>query len=212
MNILGVTITGYQLAFVALAGMTVTAALGVVLMPNILRAALLLGATLIGVAGLYVLMNAPFLAAVQIMIYVGAITTMIILAIFLSNRVMKIGFTQAIYNPILAAGAAGTLFLFLFITVVNSLWINDPRNIVAAGPARTDVGVEAISKALLQPYVFPFELASVILLAVLIGAVVIAKEDPQQEPSRDVTATLSGSLGQERKRSSFSPEEDAKNA
>lgn len=177
MNILGLTITGYQVAFVALAGITVGAALGVVLMPNILRAALMLGLTLVGVAGLFVLMNAPFLAAVQIMIYVGAITTMIILAIFLSNRVMKIGFFQAIYNPILAAGAAGTMFLFLFITVVNSVWINDPRNIIAAGPASKDVGVEAISKALLQPYVFPFELASVVLLAVLVGAVVIAKED-----------------------------------
>jgi NADH-quinone oxidoreductase subunit J len=179
MQILGFTITGYQVAFVALAGITVGAALGVVLMPNILRAALFLGLTLVGVAGLFVLMNAPFLAAVQIMIYVGAITTMIILAIFLSHRVMKIGFGQAIYNPVLAAGAAGVMFLFLFITVVNSVWINDPRNIIAAGPANQDIGVEAISKALLQPYVFPFELASVVLLAVLVGAVVIAKEDPR---------------------------------
>lgn len=177
MDILGVTITGYQLAFVALGGITVLAALGVVLLPNILHAALTLGLTLLSIAGLYVLMNAPFLAAVQIAIYVGAITTMIILAIFLSNRVMKIGFAQAIYNPILAAGAAGLMFIFLFITVVNSLWINDPRNIIAAGPAKTNVGIEAVSKALLQPYVFPFELASVILLAVLVGAVVIAKED-----------------------------------
>lgn len=176
MNILGLTITGYQVAFVALAGMTVTAAIGVVLMPNILRAALFLGLTLVGVAGLFVLMNAPFLAAVQIMIYVGAITTMIILAIFLSNRVMKIGFGQAIYNPILAAGAAGTLFLFLFITVANSVWIG---NAVGIGPANEDIGVEAVSRALLQPYVFPFELASVVLLAVLVGAVVIAKEDPK---------------------------------
>ncbi|NLN74855.1 MAG: NADH-quinone oxidoreductase subunit J [Armatimonadetes bacterium] len=161
----------------AISGVTVIAALGVVLVPNILRAALLLGLTLIGVAGLFVLMNAPFLAAVQIMIYVGAITTMIILAVFLSNQVMRIGFSQAIYNPILAAGAAGILFAFLFITVANSVWINDPRNIIAAGPANSDVGVEAISRALLQPYVFPFELASVLLLAVLVGSVVIAKED-----------------------------------
>lgn len=174
MQFFGFTITGYQVAFVVLAGMTVTAALGVVLMPNILRAALLLGLTLVGVAGLFVLMNAPFLAAVQIMIYVGAITTMIILAIFLSNRVMKIGFSQAIYNPILAAGAAGTMFLFLFITVANSVWI---KNAVGIGPANEDMGVEAVSKALLQPYVFPFELASVVLLAILVGAVVIAKED-----------------------------------
>lgn len=171
------SITGYQVAFVALAGISIVAALGVVLVPNILRAALLLGLTLVGVAGLFVLMNAPFLAAVQIMIYVGAITTMIILAIFLSNRVMNIGFSQAIYNPILAAGVAGLLFAFLFITVVNSVWINDPKSIAAGGPANSDVGVEAISRALLQPYVFPFELASVLLLAVLVGAVVIAKEN-----------------------------------
>lgn len=177
MHVLGFDITGYQLAFVAISGITVIAALGVVLAPNILRAALLLGLTLVGVAGLFVLMNAPFLAAVQIMIYVGAITTMIILAIFLSNRVMNVGFSQAIYNPLLAAGAAATLFAFLFITVANSVWINSPHNIIAQGPANKDVGVEAISRALLQPYVFPFELASVLLLAVLVGAVVIAKED-----------------------------------
>ena len=176
MELLGHTITGYQVAFVACAGVAVGAAVGVVLMPNILRAALFLGLSLVGVAGLFVLMNAPFLAAVQIMIYVGAITTMIILAIFLSHRVMKIGFGQAIYNPLLAAGAAGTMFLFLFITVVNSVWI---KNAVNLEPNKSGVGVEAVAQALLQPYVFPFELVSVLLLAVLVGAVVIAKEDPK---------------------------------
>lgn len=174
MEIFGFFITGYQIAFVIIAGLTLGAAAMVVLMPNILRAALCLGVTLTGVAGLYVLMNAPFLAAMQVMIYVGAITTMIILAVFLSTKVMKIGFAQAIYNPILAAGAAGVMFLFLFLTVVNSRWVSA---ITAAGPANKNMDVEAISAALLQPYVFPFELASLVLLSVLIGAVVIAKED-----------------------------------
>jgi len=174
MSIFGFYITGYQIAFIAVAGITVLAAIGVVLMPNILRAALCLGLMLFGVAGIYALMNAPFLAAVQVMIYVGAITTMIILAIFLSHRVMKIGFFQAIYNPLLAAAAAGVMFLFLFVTVANSVWV---REITASGPASSNVGVDAVAVALLQPYVFPFELASVVLLAVLVGAVVIAKED-----------------------------------
>ena len=174
MSIFGVYITGYQLAFVALAGITVGSAAMVVLMPNILRAALFLGLSLFGVAGLYVLMNAPFLAAVQVMIYVGAITTMIILAIFLSHKVMKVGFFQAIYNPVLAAGVAGLMFLFLLVTVANSVWVHD---IAAGGPARDGVGVAAVAQALLQPYVFPFELASLVLLAALVGAVVIAKED-----------------------------------
>ena len=174
MELFGYTITGYQLAFIAIAGVTVGAAAMVVLLPNILRAALSLGLMLFGVAGLFVLMNAPFLAAVQVMIYVGAVTTMIILAIFLSHRVMHVGFSQAVYNPLLAAGAAGLMFLFLFITVANSVWIN---NSVAAGPASEGMGVPAVARALLQPYVFPFELASLVLLSVLIGAVVIAKED-----------------------------------
>jgi len=178
-SIFGFEITGYQIAFVALAGVTLGSAAMVVLMPNILRAALFLGLTLFGIAGLYVLMNAPFLAAVQVMIYVGAITTMIILAIFLSSRVMKIGFGQAIYNPVLAFGAAGLMFLFLFVTVANSIWV---RDIVAAGPADTDVGVNAVAAALLQPYVFPFELASLVLLAALVGAIVISKEDRPGEP------------------------------
>lgn len=178
MHIFGQTITGYQLAFVAIAGVTVASAAAVVLVPNILRAALFLGLMLFGVAGLFVLMNAPFLAAVQVMIYVGAITTMIILAIFLSHRVMKIGFFQAIYNPVLAAGAAGVMFLFLFTTVANSVWI---KSAVAAGPASRGMDVPAMALALLQPYVFPFELASVVLLAVLVGAVVIAKEDVPDE-------------------------------
>lgn len=180
MQILGSTITGYQIAFLGIAGVVIISALLVVLSPNILRAALFLGLCLFSIAGLYVLMNAPFLAAVQVMVYVGAITTMIILAIFLSHRVMKIGFTQAIYNPILAAGVAGLMFLFLFITVVNSVWV---QKIVASGPADKNIGVHAVARGLLQPYAFAFELASLILLAVLIGAVVIAKEDNENVES-----------------------------
>jgi len=174
MTILGYAITGYQLAFVVIAGVTVGAAALVVLSPNILRAALFLGLTLFATAGFYALLNAPFLAAVQVMIYVGAITTMIILAIFLSHRVMKIGFTQATYNPLLAAGAAGVMFLFLFVTVANSIWIKEA---MAQGPGERGMDVQAVATALLQPYVFPFELASLVLLAVLVGSVVIAKED-----------------------------------
>lgn len=176
MQILGYEITGYQVAFVILAGLTLLSAAMVVLMPNILRAAMCLGLSLFCIAGLYALMNAPFLAAVQVMIYVGAITTMIILAIFLSNRVMKIGFTQAIYNPLLSAGAAGLMFLFLFLSVANSQWVRAGQ-LMDAGPANVGQDVPAVANALLQPYVFPFELASVILLAVVVGAVVIAKED-----------------------------------
>jgi len=179
LTLFGFEITGYQVSFLALAGITVLAALGVVLIPNILRAALLLGLTLFGTAGLYVLMNAPFLAAVQVMGYVGAIVTMIVLAIFLSHEVMKTGFGKSTYNFLLGGAAAAVLFLFLFISIANSVWV---RNAVAQGPAAEDVGVQSVARMLLQPYVFPFELASLVLLTVLIGAIVIAKEDKPGEP------------------------------
>ena len=144
-------------------------------MPNILRAALFLGLTLFGIAGLYVLMNAPFLAAVQVMIYVGAITTMIILAIFLSHRVMKIGFFAGDLQPD-AGGGRGGADVSVPVPYGGEFGLDQGHR--CAGPATFGPGrVAAVAEALLQPYVFPFELASLVLLAVLVGAVVIAKED-----------------------------------
>ena len=174
MTVFGCSVTGYQLAFLIIAGITVFAAAMVVLLPNILRCALFLGLTLVGVAGLYVLLNAPFLAAVQVMVYVGGITTMIVLAIFLTYRFMKVTLVEAVYNPVFGAGIAGLTFLFLFLTVVNSFWV---KQNVANGPSVQGAQISAIADTLLQTYVFPFELISLVLIAVLVGAIVLAKED-----------------------------------
>ena len=172
MEIGGLLITGYQLVFIIVAGITLLSAVCMALVPNILKASLFLGLTLFFVAGIYALLNAPFLAVAQVMVYVGAVTTMIVLAVFVSNKVMKVGFFDAIYNPLFSAAAAGLAFLFLTAVVANSLWL---KRITDVGP--TGFEMKDIAYALLQPYVFPFELVSVILLACLIGAVVVAKED-----------------------------------
>lgn len=174
MTIAGFNITGYQLAFIAIAGITVLASLLVVLLPNILKSALFLALALLSTAGLYVLLNAPLLAAVQVMVYVGGIATMIVLAIFLTHRFMKVKLFDAIYNPLLGAGVAALTFLFLFLTVANSVWIGKAS---AAGPAESGANIPGVADALLQTYVFPFELITLVLIAVLIGAVVLAKED-----------------------------------
>ena len=174
MTIHGSEVTGYQVAFIIIAGVTLISAAMVVLLPNILKSALFLGLTLIGIAGMYVLLNAPFLAAAQVMVYVGGITTMIILAIFLSNKVMEVKFSRATYNPVLAAAASGLLGLFLLVAVVASKLIN---HAAALGPAEGIGNVESIGRALLQPYAFPFILASIILTAVIVVVAVIAKED-----------------------------------
>lgn len=174
MTVFGNAVTGYHLAFLLIAGVTILAATLVVLLPNILRSALCLGLTLIGVAGLYVLLNAPFLAAVQVMVYVGGITTMIVLTVFLSHKFYKVKLFEAIHNPLFGAGVAGLTFLFLFLTVVNSVCV---KQVTAAGPAEQGANMRIIADALLQTYVFPFELITLVLVAVLVGAVVLAKED-----------------------------------
>jgi NAD(P)H-quinone oxidoreductase subunit 6 len=174
MNIHGFEVTGYQVAFIVIAGVTLISAAMVVLLPNILRAALFLGLALVGIAGMYVLLNAPFLAAAQIMVYVGGITTMIILAIFLSHKVMEVKFTRATYNPLLAAAASGVLGLFLLVSVAASTLLSRSA---APGPAEGVGTIEQIGQSLLQPYAFPFILASIILTAVIVVVAVIAKED-----------------------------------
>ncbi len=174
MNIQGFEVTGYQVAFLIVAGVTLLSAAMVVLLPNILKSALFLGLALVGIAGLYVLLNAPFLAAAQVMVYVGGITTMIILAIFLSHKVMNVKFSRATYNPVFAAAASGVLGLFLLVAVAASTLIN---RAAAPGPAESIGKIEEIGKALLQPYAFPFILASIILTAVIVVVAVIAKED-----------------------------------
>jgi NAD(P)H-quinone oxidoreductase subunit 6 len=177
MNIAGFEITGYQVAFVIIAAVTMISAAMVVLLPNILRAALFLGLALVGVAGLYVLLNAPFLAAAQVMVYVGGVTTMIILAIFLSHKVMEVKFSKATYNPIFAGLACGVLGLFLLVAVAASQFLNRSA---APGPAE-GTGIEHIGQSLLQPHAFPFILASIILTAVIVVVAVIAKEDDTDE-------------------------------
>ena len=174
MNICGLIITGYQIVFLILAALTLLFGLCAALVPNVLKSALFLGLTLFFVGGMFAMLNAPFLAVVQVMVYVGAVTTLIVLAILVSNRVMKVGLVDALTNPFLAGAGAGVLFLFLTVIVANSLWVKEATNVGPAG-----FTTDNIATALLQTHVFPFELVSVILLGALVAAVVLAKEDKE---------------------------------
>ncbi|MEN6372236.1 MAG: NADH-quinone oxidoreductase subunit J [Armatimonadota bacterium] len=173
------SITGYQIAFIIVAAMTVGSAVMVVILPNILRSALFLAFTFLGVAGLYVLANAELLAAMQVLIYVGAITVLIMFALVLTQQLMGAKIKQSSRGWLLAAPAAALMFAFLvkgFIQPFNKA----ASGAVASGPAPADAGtLVSIARMLLQPYVLPFELASLILLAALVGAIVIAKEDKE---------------------------------
>lgn len=166
--------TGQGIAFAVLAGITIISALLVVTLRNIIRSALFLALTFMGVAGLYVLLNAEFLAATQVLIYVGAITVLILFAIMLTQQIMSARIRQTTEWFWLALPTAlavlVTLMIFFVLPSKNTGALTTPDAL--AGPTTMP-----LAEALLKPFLLPFELASVILLAALIGAIVIAREE-----------------------------------
>ena len=158
-----------QVVFIILSVITLGAALAVVTSKNLFHSALFLVLSFVGVAGLYVLLEAGFLAAVQIMVYVGAIAILIIFAIMLTRRLMSKELVQS--NTQWAASALAALLLFALLGIVL-LRVDWP---VTGG----DVPAESISilgQELMGTYAVPFEVASVLLLVALVGSIIIARE------------------------------------
>ncbi len=166
-------VTVQQVVFALFALMTVGGAIGVVAARKLFHAALWMILAFFGVAGLYVLLEAPFFAALQLFIYIGGIAVLIVMAIMVTRGIM--GPKQPVFTY--AAGAAGTAFAFF---VMLSLFVVNVPAWITAAPleAPPPDGMRQLGKALVMPsaYVLPFEVASVLLLAVLVGALFIARE------------------------------------
>lgn len=150
--------------------LSLVAAVGVVALPNIFRAALCLVGTLLGVAVLYLALQAEFIAVVQILLYVGAVMTLVIFAIMLTQRIGDPTIPQGNKQSLPALAA-----LVLFVGLVGSLLLKAPWSLVPAEGRKIDT--LALGQALLGQYVFPFEVVSLVLIAALIGAIVIARRD-----------------------------------
>jgi len=152
--------------------MMVSAALGVVLLENIVYSAFLLGGVFISIAGMYILLNADFVSAAQILIYVGAVNVLILFAIMLVNK--REAFPQMsrrwIRSGITAVVCAG-LFALLATMILQTPWETALDQIP---PASTAV---LIGEHFFSDYLLPFELASLLLLMALIGAVVLARRE-----------------------------------
>jgi NADH-quinone oxidoreductase subunit J len=146
--------------------LTLAGAVGVVGTRNIVHAALFLLVSLLGVAGIYVLVFAEFLALVQILIYGGAIIIVILFALMLT-RLRE--FHGRMENPQwpLAAVAALVLFGVIAAALVSR---SIPADLAASGP-----GIRELGQTLFTQWAIPFEVASVLLLVALIGAIVIAR-------------------------------------
>ncbi|HEY9763833.1 MAG TPA: NADH-quinone oxidoreductase subunit J [Trichocoleus sp.] len=159
-------------SFGLLAAMMISAALGVVLLENIVYSAFLLGGVFISIAGLYILLNASFVAAAQVLIYVGAVNVLILFGIMLVNK-------RQDFTPIPRAwlGRAATalvclgLFALLATTVLGTSW-----SLSGATPAG-DAAIVLIGKHFFSDFLLPFELASILLLIALVGAIILARRE-----------------------------------
>jgi NAD(P)H-quinone oxidoreductase subunit 6 len=161
-----------QICFLVLSAAIALGAVGVVLLPNIVYSAFLLGGVFLSVAGLYLLLNASFVAAAQILVYVGAVNVLILFAIMLVNKKESLAAIEGLLvRRLLSAAVCGGLFLLLLRVAFITPW---------ALPGPLPVGEEAtvrIGEHFFSDYLLPFELASVLLLMAMIGAIVLARRD-----------------------------------
>ncbi len=175
-------------SFIVLAAMMLGTALGVVLLDNIVYSAFLLGAVFISISGLYILLNAGFVAAAQILVYVGAVNVLILFGIMLVNKRQDF---VPVKNAWLGRAATATVCFGLF-ALLSTMVLSTPWAISSAAPAG-DAAIVVIGKHFFSDYLLPFELASVLLLVALIGAIVLARREflPEElESDRDTSLTL----------------------
>ncbi len=156
------------LVFYGLAALAVGGGIQVAFGRNLVHSAFALLATFVGVAGLYACLGADLVAVVQLLVYVGGVLVLILFAVMLTARISEVQVSNRSRGLVTGVGAV------LFVTL-STLWIalhfsagDQPKN----PPVPT---TNAVGDALLGPYVLPFEVASILLLAALIGAVAMAR-------------------------------------
>ena len=166
--------TGLQIVFISVGVITFAAAVMVVVSRNLVHAALWLILALAGVAVLFVILEAGFLAIVQVAVYIDAIAILIIVTVMLTRHAMRDDEPQLNKTWIWSALAAILLFGGLL-----SLFNQVPDLVAQAAPLveTDDTYLEILGKSLVDVdrFVIPFEVASVLLLAAMIGAIVVAR-------------------------------------
>jgi NADH-quinone oxidoreductase subunit J len=163
-----------QLAFIAVAVVTLIASISVVTSRNLIHSALWLILTLFGVAIFYVFLNAGFFAVVQVIVYIGAIAILFIFTAMLTRRVMKETGPQTNSNWWLGVIIAGFLFAGLVVVLVNWSGFSSTAPVLSSTSGQiTELGLALVSP---DQYVLPFELASILLVAGMIGAIYVAGE------------------------------------
>ena len=180
---MSIAVTTQFICFIILSLVIITGALGVVLLESIVYSAFLLGGVFMSVAGLYLLLNASFVAAAQVLVYVGAVNVLIIFAIMLVNKKEEL-------KPIKNINSRRIISFSICITLLSLLIRVDLSNVWHISNPSSSIGEEStirIGEHLFSDYLLPFEVASVLLLMAMIGAIVLARRDVL---SKDISTGL----------------------
>ncbi|KYF50640.1 NADH-quinone oxidoreductase subunit J [Sorangium sp. So ce315] len=164
-------------AFLGLAALTLGSAGLVAFSRNIIHSALALLGTFLGVAGLYVTLSADFLAATQVLVYVGGTLILILFAVMLTSRIQEMKISNPRGGLAVAFALVTAVLLVLGRVATRTDWPAEAR---PAMPSTAKLG-----HAFLGEYLLPFELGSIVLLAAMIGAVVLARRAVRRSWERE---------------------------
>jgi len=157
----------------ALAALMLVSALAVVSMKDIIRCGLAMILSFLALAGLYVVLGSPLVAAAQVIVYIGAISVLILFSIMLTQS--KAAPTRLVFQTqaVPAAIAAVVLAVVIGLAATATDW--------GAVSTRIRLSTDVLAHLLFEEYVLPFEVVSVLLLAAVVGGVFIAKREPKRE-------------------------------
>ena len=170
-----------EIIFLGLVSVIAISAIWVVVSPNLVHSAVSLLFTLFGIAGLYVFLYADFMAATQVVIYVGGILVLIIFGVMLTNKIDKPVIESVSSNKIIGVLISSFIFTMLSVVIIQTKWPINENSL--PGPST----VELIGKLILGKYLLPFELVSILLLASLVGAALLARKKtiPEKEEQEE---------------------------
>jgi NADH-quinone oxidoreductase subunit J len=169
-----------ELLFWILSVVALSCAMGVVLSRNPVNSVLFLILTFFAISGHYILMNAQFLAVVNVIVYAGAIMVLFLFVIMLMNLNADVEPQKSKLVQLAGAVSGGTLLLVLLAAMRTASLLPMPQ-------VSTDIGlIDNLGKVLFTQYVLPFEISSVLFLSAMIGAIIIGKKD--ETVNREVTS------------------------
>lgn len=173
-----------QILFIIISAITLVSAVLVVSVRNLFHAALYMMLSFLGVAALYALLESGFMAATQLLVYIGAISILVIFAIMMTRRLMQT--TESPFNSQWGMSGFVSASLFVLIgAIVLQVYSLDPAVAGGAPPAdelvNNTVNQLGVAFTSADQLVLPFELASVLLLVALVGSIIIARPDVEAE-------------------------------